>query len=189
MHLLLTFFHSCNVSPYALQLYRMSIMVSHITGNAQSITKTKMSFWRNFTHWLHWKLSFWQFPVQPMIKFSSNWSCVVADRIIFSKYMPPMSLVVVSFIEEQVVGKHSSCSSNTVCQCHSKGEGKGPYCPACRTTLIATRFWVVMICPIIKCLTVLRVFFYFVWFVFIHHNFQFYFELCTYCNILDIYLS
>ena len=42
---------------------------------------------------------------------------------------------------------------------------------------------------LIKCLTVLRVFFYFVWFVFIHHNFQFYFELCTYCNILDIYLS
>ena len=32
------------------------------------------------------------------------------------------------------------------------------------------------------------VFFYFVWFVFIHHNFQFCFELCTYCNILDIYL-
>ena len=63
------------------------------------------------------------------------------------------------------------------------------HCPACRTTLVATRFWVVMICPIIKCLTVLRVFFYFVWFVFIHHNFQFYFELCTYCNILDIYLS
>ena len=35
----------------------------------------------------------------------------------------------------------------------------------------------------------IRVFFYFVWFVFIHHNFQFYFELCTYCDILDIYLS
>ena len=35
----------------------------------------------------------------------------------------------------------------------------------------------------------IRVFFYFVWFVFIHHNFQFYFELCTFCNILDIYLS
>ena len=32
----------------------------------------------------------------------------------------------------------------------------------------------------------IRVFFYFVWFVFIHQNFQFYFELCTYCNILDI---
>ena len=35
----------------------------------------------------------------------------------------------------------------------------------------------------------IRLFFYFVWFVFIRHNFQFYFELCTYCNILDIYLS
>ena len=35
----------------------------------------------------------------------------------------------------------------------------------------------------------IRIFFYFVWFVFIHHNFQFYFELWTYCNILDIYLS
>ena len=35
----------------------------------------------------------------------------------------------------------------------------------------------------------IRVFFYFVWFVFIHHNFQFYFEICTYCNILDIFLS
>ena len=35
----------------------------------------------------------------------------------------------------------------------------------------------------------IRVFFNFVWFVFIHHNFQFYFELSTYCNILDIYLS
>ena len=35
----------------------------------------------------------------------------------------------------------------------------------------------------------IRVFFYFVWLVFIHHKFQFYFELCTYCNILDIYLK
>ena len=30
------------------------------------------------------------------------------------------------------------------------------FCPACRTSLIATRFWVVMICPIIKCLIVLE---------------------------------
>ena len=30
------------------------------------------------------------------------------------------------------------------------------YCPACRTSLTATRFWVVMICPIIKWLTVLE---------------------------------
>ena len=63
------------------------------------------------------------------------------------------------------------------------------YCPACRTTLIATRFRVAVICPIIQVPHCIRVFFYFVWFVFINHIFQFYHELCTYCNILDIYLS
>ena len=30
------------------------------------------------------------------------------------------------------------------------------HCPACWTSLIPTRFWVVVICPIIKCLTVLE---------------------------------
>ena len=63
------------------------------------------------------------------------------------------------------------------------------YCPACRTTLIATRFRVAVICPIIQVPHCIRVFFYFVWFVFINHIFQFHNEFCTYCNILDIYLS
>ena len=63
------------------------------------------------------------------------------------------------------------------------------YCPACRTTLVATRFRVAVICPIIQVPHCIRVFFYFVWLVFINHIFQFYYELCTYCNILDIYLS
>ena len=37
-------------------------------------TETKMlSFWRNFNHWLHWKLSLWQLPVQPVMKISSKW--------------------------------------------------------------------------------------------------------------------
>ena len=63
------------------------------------------------------------------------------------------------------------------------------HCPACRTTFIATRFRVAVICPIIPVPHCIRVFFYFVWFVFINHIFQFYYELCTYCNILDIYLS
>ena len=63
------------------------------------------------------------------------------------------------------------------------------YCPASRTTLVATRFRVAAICPIIQVPHCIRVFFYFVWFVFINHNFHFYYELCTYCNILDIYLS
>ena len=61
-------------------------------------------------------------------------------------------------------------------------------CPACRTTLVATRFRETVICPIIQVPHCIRVFFYFVWFVFINHIFQFHYELCTYCNILDIYL-
>ena len=65
----------------------------------------------------------------------------------------------------------------------------GPDCPACRTTLVATRFRVAVICPIIQVPHCIRVFFHFVWFVFINHIFQFYYELCTYCDILDIYLS
>ena len=45
-------------------------------------------------------------------------------------------------------------------------------CPACRTSLIATRFWVVVICPIIKCFTVLE--FYFILF-----------DLCLFITIFN----
>ena len=72
---------------------------------------------------------------------------------------------------------------------HFNGDRFYFYCPASRTTLVATRFRVAVICPIIQVPHCIRVFFYFVWFVFINHIFQFYYELCTYCNILDIYLS
>ena len=45
-----------------------------INANTQHITETKMSsFWWNFHHWLHWKLSFWQLSVQPVMKISSKW--------------------------------------------------------------------------------------------------------------------
>ena len=50
------------------------------------------------------------------------------------------------------------------------------YCTVCRTTLIATRFWVVMICPIIKCLTVLE-------FSFIL------FDLCLFITIFNFILN
>ena len=50
------------------------------------------------------------------------------------------------------------------------------YCPACRTSLIATRFWVVMICPISKCLTVLE-------FSFIL------FDLCLFITIFNFILN
>ena len=37
------------------------------------ITETKMSFWRDFRHWEHWKLLFWQLSVLPVTKISSKW--------------------------------------------------------------------------------------------------------------------
>ena len=41
---------------------------------AVMVTETEMSsFWWNFHHWLHWKLSNWQLPVQPVMKISSKW--------------------------------------------------------------------------------------------------------------------
>ena len=50
------------------------------------------------------------------------------------------------------------------------------HCPACRTTLIATKVWVVMICPIIKCLIVLE-------FSFIL------FDLCLFITIFNFILN
>ena len=52
------------------------VLIPHwkMTPTSHAITETKMSsFWRNFNHWLHWKLSFWQLPVQPVMKISSKW--------------------------------------------------------------------------------------------------------------------
>ena len=40
---------------------------------SEFVTEKQMSsFWRNFNHWLHWKSSFRQLPMQPVIKISSN---------------------------------------------------------------------------------------------------------------------
>ena len=50
------------------------------------------------------------------------------------------------------------------------------HCPVCRTSLIAIRFWVVVICPIIKCFTVLE-------FSFIL------FDLCLFLTIFNFILN
>ena len=59
---------------------------------------------------------------------------------------------------------------------HNNSHVTSDHCPACRTSLIATRFWVVMICPIIKCLTVLE-------FSFIL------FDLCLFITIFNFILN
>ena len=40
-----------------------------------------LSFWQNFVHCLHWKLSFWQLPVQPVTKILST--CNISFSVIF----------------------------------------------------------------------------------------------------------
>ena len=40
----------------------------------QRVTCHRTLEWKcNSYHWLHWKLSFWQLPVQPVMKMSSKW--------------------------------------------------------------------------------------------------------------------
>ena len=47
------------------------------------------AIWWNVHHWLHWKLSFWQLSVQPMINISSKWhfgrSCDGRNTICMSR--------------------------------------------------------------------------------------------------------
>ena len=62
------------------------LMWRHCNGIARGLTETEMSFWRNFRQWLHWKLSFWQLPMQPVTKSSSTWQrfsvqCPVSDNV------------------------------------------------------------------------------------------------------------
>ena len=70
-------------------------------------------------------------------------------------------------VSNSVIKSSNTMALQTMCALH---------CLACRTTLIATRFWVVMICPIIKCLTVLE-------FSFIL------FDLCLFITIFSFILN
>ena len=119
--------------------------------------------------------------IDPTTKNMNNWLCGIICVVL------PESMV-------NINKWHRNASHVTIVQQHVQYGSNNQvwnerHCPASRTTLVATRFRVAVICPIIQVLHCIRVFFYFVWFVFINHIFQFYYELCTYCNILDIYLS
>ena len=77
-HSLRTVYH---YSTYTiLCVFNMALLIKWYFGTEtcpwglQNYTETEMSsFWWNFRHWLHWKLSKWQLPVQPVIKISSKW--------------------------------------------------------------------------------------------------------------------
>ena len=53
------------------QLFRE--IVNTINMNGVYIETKISSFWQNFHHWSHWKMSFWQLPAKPVMKLSSKW--------------------------------------------------------------------------------------------------------------------
>ena len=57
-------------------------------------------FWRNFYPWLHWKLSKWQLPLQPVMKISSKWPhyhfSVVMQTINSDKWVVSQPLIYVT---------------------------------------------------------------------------------------------
>ena len=77
------------------------VVVMTISGAASNdkvgiMTSTEMemlSFWWNFYHWQHWKLSKWQLPLLPVIKISSKWRhfCLSVSRfpVKYSSSSPP----------------------------------------------------------------------------------------------------
>ena len=61
-------------SMYQCDYSRDSLVIGAGLAPSRTYIETEMSsFWWNFHLWLHWKLSNWQLPVQPVIKISSKW--------------------------------------------------------------------------------------------------------------------
>ena len=52
---------------------------SNLKAHGLIIEMGRSSLWWNFNHWLHWKLSKWQLPVQPVMKISSKWHFQFSD--------------------------------------------------------------------------------------------------------------
>ena len=85
-------------------------------------TKTKMSsFWRNFHHWLHCKLSFWQLSVQPVMKISSKWRhfrfSVGCSIMIMRIYVFHAVIIIISdiWLIRRYVGLDYETTVNAVC--------------------------------------------------------------------------
>ena len=66
-------------------------------------TDTKMSFWRNCHHWLHWKLSFDNFRWIQWRRFRQNDIFVTTSRILTQKRTVVMMPTLSSLVEPQVV--------------------------------------------------------------------------------------
>ena len=70
------------------------ISVPHVQVSAivlHSYTKTLQWKYRHFDkifhHWLHWKLSEWQLPLQPVMKISSKWHFCFSEAIFGCQFL------------------------------------------------------------------------------------------------------
>ena len=98
-------------SQAALEIVKMTVM------------KKISSKWKgNFDHWLHWKLSKWQFPVQPAMKISHNDDIsvsVISDNTPFSvihcPYIPPRTVVSRLYLLPNDLAKILLCRKCRVC--------------------------------------------------------------------------
>ena len=60
--------------PWKIWVKMISTKTQQKSNRVHNSLKRKCpSFWQNFNHWLHWKLSFEKLPVQPVMKISSKW--------------------------------------------------------------------------------------------------------------------
>ena len=94
----------------------------HDQNDISLVTDTQMSsFWRNFHHWLHWKLLLWQLPVESVMKTKSKWkhfrfSGTVSHVIIWMTRMPRIVYFRFCKNELQILGFSQEIYLQYVCQ-------------------------------------------------------------------------
>ena len=74
------------------------------------------SFWRNFHHWLHWKLSFWQLPVQPVMIISSKWRHFRFSAFLITRRYRPQLMDIFIFITYTYKHTHTYILINICCR-------------------------------------------------------------------------
>ena len=113
--------------------------------------------WSSFLVWNHWAMfmngSWWRHQLEyfsaslAFCAFRAGHTLVTGEFPHKGQWRGTLIFSLICVRINGLVKKHKAADL---------GHHRAHYCPACLTSLIATRFLMVMICPIIKCLTVLE---------------------------------
>ena len=166
--------HIVHLSP-VISLYIWIIIFPHI----DKPKKIKKETQKRWGHPLSWLVIGDGSPIRIHV-ITPNMSVNINVKYIPSQVSHPMlcrkyMLIYPCEADQWAICRHIIACTRTIARLNSILSDTS-YCPACRTSLIATGFWVVMICPIIKCLTVLE--FYFILF-----------DLCLFITIFNFILN